>query len=351
MAERRTATVANHLDGIRWYVDPGAKDRNEPGLSHSYIASLATALNFTSGGLAPAWLMGASAFAFRIFVNETLCPSAMSIFDWSAILPEAVEQAGRRCIYVSRLWNEDAFEAERRQEAHRAILMAIDRGVPAVVWDVHDVEWGLIVGCDETRALYETLACDGKPTTLPFDRLGRNGIDILSVAIPGKPNGRPREEVVRRSLEAAVAHAEGREWMDRPKYQDGLAAFDLWATLYDRWALITKAGRSDRLSPELPRFVAYYADIHYSARCYAREYLRVIADGDEHLERAAAAYSDVAATLRPVWEHSQGLGDEPADAGNLEELARGIRKAKAAEQGGVAGLRRYLSESGGESPP
>lgn len=333
------------LDGVTWYTDEAARARGEPGIAHSYLASLATTLQYLDDVVDPVWLMGASGFAFRIFVNETFCPSAMSVFDWSRLLPEAVEQAGRRCVHVSRLWDEDALEAERREEAHRAIVEGMASGRPAVTWDVHDAEWGLIVGFDEGRGEYETLTSAGETSTLPFDRLGRNGIDILSVAIPGEPNGRPREEVVRRSLEAAVAHAEGREWMDRPKYQDGLAAFDLWATLYDRWALITKAGKADRLSPDLPRFARYYAGTHYGARCYARDYVERVAEGAPRLEDAAAAYSIVAAALQLVWEHARALDGAASAPEGLEAVARSIREAKVAEEAAVEALRRHLDHS------
>jgi len=136
---------ARILDDIAWYVDKCAQKRGEPGIVHSFMKCLATAVNYISGGLDPIWLMGSSTFAFRIVVNENLCPSAMSVFDWS-LLPEKVEQAGRKCTYISRLWDDRDREVERRNEAHDEILRAIDRGVPAIVWDIEDVEWGLIVG-------------------------------------------------------------------------------------------------------------------------------------------------------------------------------------------------------------
>ncbi len=79
------------LENISWYADQHARDKGEPGIHHSFMKSLATALNYVSGDFDPVWLMGSSGFAFRIFVNEHLCPSAMSIFDFSAILPEAIE--------------------------------------------------------------------------------------------------------------------------------------------------------------------------------------------------------------------------------------------------------------------
>ena len=332
---------ARRLDNIAWYVDQSALDRDEPGLRHSFVASLATALDYIDPGLDPTWLMGSSAFAFRIFVNEVFCPSAMSIFDWSAILPASVEQAGFCCRYISRLWHEDDVEEARRSDAHSAIVQAIDRGVPAVVWDVADAEWGLIVGYDDARS-YATLTCRGESSFLPFARLGRNGIDILSVAIPGERNGRQRQEVVRGSLRAAVGHAEQREWMDRPSYQDGPAAFDLWALLHQRWALIVERGRPERLPDDLPRFARFYAGHHYAARCYARDYLRAVADGDDHLIEAAAVFSDVAASLRPVWEcgyRTLELGVEI-----LDSLAEAIRDAGLAERRGIELIRLHLAE-------
>lgn len=226
---------AKTLTGLTWYRDPDAGAAHEPGIVHSYLASLATALHYIDGELDPVWLAGASGFAFRIWVNEAMCPSATSIFDWQRILPEAVEQAGRCSRHVSRLWHEGDKEAERRREAERAIIQGIDHGAPAAVWDIFDGEWGLIVGYDTDTGKHQTRTCCGEPSTLLFSRLGRNGIDILSVIIPLAPNGRTREEIVRRSLEAAASHAEQNEWMDRPTYQDGLPAYDVWATTLERW--------------------------------------------------------------------------------------------------------------------
>jgi len=69
-----------------------------------------------------------------------------------------------------------------------------------VAWDVHGCERGLIVGYDEGERRYATLTDQGQTHSLAYERLGKNGIDILSVAIPGEPNGRSRDEIVRNSL-------------------------------------------------------------------------------------------------------------------------------------------------------
>jgi len=121
---------AEKVEGIEAYADPDAAQRGEPGIYHSFMASLATALNHIAGSLDPAWLMGASGFAFRSFINETLCPSAMSIFNWSTLLPGAIEQAGYRCIYISRMWDEGSLEEARHGAAHAAIIEGIEKAFP-----------------------------------------------------------------------------------------------------------------------------------------------------------------------------------------------------------------------------
>jgi hypothetical protein len=305
------------------------------------MASLATALHHLHGTLDPVWLMGSSAFAFRINVSEVLCPSAMSIFNWSADLPAAVEQAGYECQHIARFWDEEDREGERRSEAHAAMLAAIDEGVPTVVWDVHDVEWGLVIGYNEDTRTYATLTHQGQPSSLPYDRLGRNGIDILSVVIPGEPSDRTRDEAVRHSLTAAIAHAKGKEWTERPAYQNGLAGYDLWATVFERWALLVEAGKAPKIPPDMPNHAAYYARHYYSARCYARDYLQAIAGGEADLRHASLAYGRAAASLRPMCEAFPGTRTPNAEF--LRSLAASVRNAMAAERQGLEHIGKYLS--------
>lgn len=333
---------AEALEGIEWYVDKAAKDRVEPGICHSFMASLATAVNYIEGDVGPAWLMGASGFAFRIFMNKGLCPSAMSMFDFSAILPEAVEQAGYRCRYISRMWNEGALEKQRQQEAHESIVAGIEQGRPAIVWDVADCEWGLITGYDDKIETYAALAHDGRAVKLKYKKLGKNGIDILSVSIPTGRNERPREEIIRKSLEMAVDHAEQREYIDRPDYQNGLAGFEMWADAMDAGAMLAEAGKLSRCGKDALKFAGCYAECHCGARCYARDYLKAIADGDRHLGEAAACYKEVATHLRPVWECFTGQKWPRAET--FQELAGCIRDAMEAEEQGITLIKTYLGQ-------
>ena len=200
------------IEEITWYIDSEALSRGEPGICHSYIASMATVLQTIGLEVDPVWLMGVSGFAFRIYIAQNMCPSCMSVFEWERILPETIKQTGFTAKYISRMWNEEAKEAERRKLAHQFIQDGIDRQVPAIGWDLIVPEWGLITGYDDRRQQYGTLWED-KRGILPYYKLGKNGIDILSVTVLNAPNRTNRKETVLHSLKTAVKHAEqGNGW-------------------------------------------------------------------------------------------------------------------------------------------
>lgn len=328
--------TARKLEHVRWYRDEAARQRGEPGLYCSFIGALASVLDHLGRPVDPAWLMGASGWAFRITAHKALCPSATSVFDWGEILPDSVAQAGYEAQHVFRFWCEPEREKERRLQAQAAIIAGIDRGVPAIVWDIGLPEWGLITGYDDAAQTYDTLSCLGEEGALPFAALGQREIKILSVSVVGESNGRPRQAVVRRSIETAVRHAEQGEWIDRPDYQDGLPAFEQWAQALEN----AEPDETPDMSP------GYYASTYYGARCYARDYLRALADDDavsgaDDLAAAADAYARVAERLRPVW---QALGDcPPLDSVDRPALADAIRAAGTAEATAVARLKAYLA--------
>jgi hypothetical protein len=130
------------------------------------------------------------------------------------------------------------------------------------------------------------------------------------------------------------------EWLERPRYEDGPRAYDYWATVLDRWAAASRAGRARNLDGALPRFAAYYAQTYFSARRYARDYLRQLASERSSLAPAADAFGLAAAYLRTVWERTPAAVDESGR--KLSEIAADIRQAKAAEEEGIVHIRRSL---------
>ena len=318
------------LQWVEWFRDQEAQARGDPGLVHSYVGAAATALRALGEEVDPVWLMGASSFAFRINVHEALCPSAISVFDWRRVLPLALEQLGHACTHVSRFWHEEELRGERQQEAHAKILTGFERGVPSVVWDVHGAEWGVLTGYGTDEETYQGLASTGERVTLPRALLGDREIKILSVIIPEEQRSRDRGEVIHRSLVAAVAHARQEEWMERPKYQDGLEAFEQWAR-----ALHPETGGA-----ELGWIAGYSAAHNLSGRYYAYRYLEAIAGGDESLQEAAQCYRQVAASLRPVWVACSQ--ESPPDDEARRNLAQLVREAGTHEARGVNLLEDHL---------
>lgn len=294
----------------------------------SFTHMLASSLTYSGYAVGRESVTGASAFAFRIWVDtKANCPSATSIFDFN-LLKTGVEINGYDCTYISRLWHEEAQEVERREQAHRAIVDAIDGGIAPVVWDIGIPEWGVIIGYDDDAQAYDTVSIQNKRETLPYAQLGKREIPILSVTVPGKPLDTSPAELARHTIRIAVDHARGREWEDRPNYENGLAAYPHWANL---------VRTVDQASFPSLYYVATYASLRRSAAIW----LRGVAAGDASLALAAAAYSQVAAALRASF-YLVRLNPAFPTPELLEAFHGGISKAYEAEQRGVDLLEQWL---------
>lgn len=172
-------------------------------------------------------IIASSGFAFRMWVDGgELCPSATSIWDFKQQKPW-VENGGLKCGYVERLWHEDAAEEERRMEAIQMIRRSIDDGFAPVAWDVSGCEWGIITGYDDENQILATLKIDGNEDVLPYEKLGRLEIPILSVLTVTGRTEKTAEQMVADTKRLAASHLRGEEWCENAK---GLAAYDALIT-------------------------------------------------------------------------------------------------------------------------
>lgn len=319
------------IDNIAWYTDKTAPARKEPGLQHSYYSSLATIIKYKYGKVDPVWLMGTSGMAFRIWVNKGLCPSAMSIFDWSQILPQAPAQYGMDYKYISRLWHENDVKDKRQIEAIKAIKEAINNNTPAIVWDIELPEWGLITGYDDEKSEFITLSCLQNRGTMKYELLGERAVKVLSVMIIGnKKHTIAEKEVIDSSLKTAVAHWSKREWMERPEYEDAAEAYDYWAD-----AIVT--GTKEKTNYD---FAKYYADCYCSSKCYARDYLKRIAKGNKLLEKSSDHFAEAAEQLKRV---SLAFVDKQIpDKQVLKDVQKKILLAKDAENKAQELLKKHV---------
>lgn len=168
-------------------------------------------------------IVASSGFAFRMWVDpDQLCPSATSIWDFKMQKPW-VENGGLTCGYVERLWGEDAVEEIRRSLAISLIKQAIDADTVPVAWDISGCEWGLIIGYDDDTSTLYTLKTDGSEDSIPYEKLGRLEIPILSLLAVTGNSEKPVENIIADTKKLAVSHLRGEEWCENPQ---GLSAYD-----------------------------------------------------------------------------------------------------------------------------
>lgn len=320
-----------HLDSVKWHRDTTAGDSIPTCHLHSYTKAVLTALEAQESRVDPVWVAGTSGTAFRIWAHQDLCPSATSVFDWS-LLPRGVENAGWSCDYHSRLWHEESVAEERRKAAHKAIVKALNEGKVPVCWDIGIPEWGVITGYDDETQEYAAISVLAEPAPLKYGQLGRRELPIMSVTIIEGRNNTDRREAVLNSLRIAVKHAEQGEWLERPAYQDGPAAYETWADALEKLA---EGGEQNMLS--------YYAGTYLAARHYAKPYLELAADvldGDQHLKEAAGAYADAETHLKGVWAVLGRDGVRTPE--ELRKAADLLRATRGSEEAAIQQIKKCL---------
>ncbi|HPU62688.1 MAG TPA: hypothetical protein PK304_00885 [Mobilitalea sp.] len=203
------------------------------GYLFSFAKSLACAVKNSPWPEYAEDIVATSGFAFRMWVSKDLCPSATSIWDFDSQKPW-VENGGLLCDYVGRYWDQKDIEEEKHMEAIKIIKASIDRGIPAISWDIGIPEWGLITGYDDDNQIFFTLPINAKkaePSSpdynygeMPYDTLGKREIPILSVlTITGKSD-KSQNDILRDTMKLAINHLQGGEWCENAKGLDAYQA-------------------------------------------------------------------------------------------------------------------------------
>jgi hypothetical protein len=88
-------------------------------------------------------------------------------------------------------------------------------------------------------------------------------------------------------------------------------------------------------------FASYYAGHYYSARCYARDFLKQIAQDDKNLQKASLVYGRVADFLKPLWLYFSKRNKPGSKL--LKSFAQNIDNAKKFENEGIEFIKKYLN--------
>jgi len=212
-------------------------------------------------------IIATSGFAFRMWVDpDVLCPSATSIWDFES-QKKWVENGGLICDYVGRYWEQDDIEEERRRKATEIIKESIDRGIPAVSWDIGVPEWGLIIGYNDEESSFEALSIMGEYLKMPYEILGKREIPILSVLTVTGRQDKSREDIYHDTLKTAISHLRGKEWCDNNR--SGLEAYPALMAFFD-----------GKYSQDLSWNMEYYLGTYGALKYYAYRYFEKVGSND-----------------------------------------------------------------------
>lgn len=259
------------------------------GYLFSFAKSLAASLKCSgiSGNAEDA--VAATGFAFRIWVDgKGLCPSATSIFDFG-LLASGLENAGYSCEYVGRYWGQEHIEEPKRLEAVGVIKKAIDNNIAPVVWDVGLPEWGLVIGYDDKKQCFSFLAINNETGEMPYEKLGKREIPILSVTVPTKRTDKSEESILKDTLRIAANHAKGMEWCENKK---GLEAYPALANFF----------KVENFNPALNWNMEYYLGTYAALRYYAWKYLEKMSGKYPYVREIAQEYKNVYTNLQAAFD-------------------------------------------------
>ncbi|MGN6715091.1 hypothetical protein [Anaerocolumna jejuensis] len=293
------------------------------GYLFSFAKTLAAAVNSSPYKELTEDIVATSGFAFRMWVAADLCPSATSIWSFDQQKPW-VENGGLLCGYVGRYWGQDEIEEEKQQEAITLIKDSIDRGIPAVCWDIGMPEWGLITGYNEEEQIFYTLTTTCKKETMPYNLLGKREIPILSVlTITGKTE-KEQEKTAMDTIKLALSHLEGEEWCENVK---GIEAYP---------ELI--AHFNEKFNAEASWNLEYYLGNYGGLKYYAWRYFE---------KHGFPELADCYKAVYKAWEEAYRI--KASEDITKPEVREGINKelltAYKAEQQGMDLMRSYIKVS------
>lgn len=210
--------------------------QDSTGYLFSFAKALSTAVKNSPYSEKSEDIVATSGFAFRMWVNADLCPSATSIWEFDSQKPW-VENGGLTCDYVGRYWDQEHIEKEKQLEAIQNIKACIDRNIPAISWDIGVPEWGLITGYDDEMQMFSTLSINADSTSpdykceqMPYDVLGKRELPILSVLTITGSYDKTKEDILHDTMKLAVNHLKGKEWCDNAT---GLDAYPALIKIFD----------------------------------------------------------------------------------------------------------------------
>lgn len=178
------------------------------GYLFSFAKSLACAVKNSPYSEFAEDIIASSGFAFRMWLNPELCPSAMSIWNFDS-QPEWILNGGFNTAFVSCCWQPEEALAEARSVILPKIKASIDRGIPVIAWDIGVLEWGLITGYDEDNQKLAALCVSGSTDNMDYATLGNREMPMLNVVTITGKSDKSQSDIISDTLKLAKSHLLG----------------------------------------------------------------------------------------------------------------------------------------------
>lgn len=201
------------------------------GYLFSFAKSLSAAVKKSPWNELSEDIVATSGFAFRMWLNPELCPSAMSIWQFDR-QPEWLLNGGLETTFSSCLWQPEDVLNQGRLDTLPKIKESIDRGIPVVAWDIGVLEWGLITGYDVETEKFATLSITGNTDDMDYAKLGNREMPMLNVVTLIGLTDKTQEDIIADTLQLAKAHLNGEEWCDENN-KKGLAVYPAMINFFE----------------------------------------------------------------------------------------------------------------------
>jgi hypothetical protein len=285
-------------------------------------------------------VMGLTGHAFRINIDsEEVNVAGPTMFPGGYILRRNLCNLG----FISCLADAEAPVSPEKVTRTIALIQdSINRGYPAISFDLFVPEFGLIYGYDDDKQVFH--AKDSvKDGTIPYEKFSdvRSGVLFATTISEQLPHS--KYERLRMALEMIVDHTLGREWnhIFKDQYKIGLEG-------YDAWIRVLKQRKAD------PHGQAYNIHVISDAREFAVQFLKELEQtwsGENVVERtvrklageASLFYQQTAEAfieMRDLFPFPKG--GNPQEPSNADKAIALLTTAKQGEEAGIKVLERLL---------
>lgn len=279
-------------------------------------------------------LMGISAEAFRVNMPENCDWQGILTFDWSYAAYRTVERLGFSGVCVGRP-QQTTMTPDMQVRMLSVVHGSVDRGIPAVIWNMERNEMGFAYGYDDRSQEIRYKGYNGDTRVYRYDQLGRQ-TDEQPVFVFGLRRRVSPPSPENTVLRAIVDHARGKE-PTLKGYVFGLDGYRVWLEGARR-STLDLSGH------------AYQVAILAEARQQAAAFLELLADRcrgagrSKQLLAAADSYKQVSESFVRLYPRFPfGYGGSPAN--RWRDIQEGLRAAWDAEEEGISRIEAIIAGS------